>query len=382
MAFDARASLRPELRDLPPYAPVEPPEAAARRAGIAPEALVKLDGNEHPLGPAPGARRALAAAYAVHRYPDPDQQRLRAALSAYLGVPAETIVCGAGADELIDLVVRAYVAPGDRVVVAPPTFGMYAFDAALGGAEVVEVPRHPPAWEVDGAALRRAAAQAKTVFIPSPNNPTGGLLPESVVDDLLDSGALVVIDEAYIEFARDAAGGPAPSLAARAAGGAPLVVLRTFSKWAGLAGLRVGYAVMPEAVAGVLMRLKQPYSVSAAAEVAALASLAERGLLDERAAEIVAERGRLAAAVAAGGWLEPVPSQGNFLLCRLAGPLGGMGGAALRDALARQGVFVRYFDTEALRDHVRISVGTAADTDRVRTALAAVARQREGSGDA
>lgn len=375
MPFDARDSLRPELRELPAYVPVEPPEQAAARYGIAADDLSKLDGNEHPLGPSPGALAALARPYAAHRYPDPDQRRLRAALAARHDVPAETIVCGAGADELIDQLFRAYVAPGDRVVVAPPTFGMYAFDAELHGAQVVTVPRQPPGWDLDIPALVAAASAAKIVFIPSPNNPTGNLLPPEAIDGLLDSGALIVIDEAYIEFAA------ATSLAGRAAAGAPLVVLRTFSKWAGLAGLRVGYGVMPPQVAAVLMQVKQPYSVSVAAEAAALASLDERALLDARAQELIAERDRMAGLVAAGGWLEPVPSQANFILCRLAGPLAGMGGAALRDALARRGVLVRYFDTVALRDHVRISVGTAADTDRLLAALLEITTAYETDGE-
>ena len=145
-------------------------------------------------------------------------------------------------------------------------------------------------------------------------------------------------------------------------------MLRTFSKWAGLAGLRVGYGVMPAAVASLLMQCKQPYGVSTAAEAAALASLEDALLLDERACEIAGERDRLAVELRAGGWLEPVPSQANFLLCRLA-----VGeGAALREALARRGVFVRFFGHERLRNHVRISVGTPENSERLLAALSEV----------
>ncbi|MCH7511933.1 MAG: aminotransferase class I/II-fold pyridoxal phosphate-dependent enzyme [Chloroflexi bacterium] len=285
--FDPARALRPALRALRGYVPIEPAEEAAQRHGVPADGVVKLDGNENPYGPSPKALAALAGAYPAHRYPDPDQRRLRAALARRHAVPPECIVAGAGSDELIDLVFRAYVEPGDRVVVASPTFGMYGFDAELHGARLIDVPRGED-WSLDAEPLLAAAAEAKVVFIPSPNNPTGDVLPPSLVDSLLEQGALVVVDEAYIEFAH------ASSLAPRAADGDPLIVLRTFSKWAGLAGLRVGYGVMPREIAQTFMRVKQPYGVSVAAEIAALASLEDAALLDERACTIAGERDRRA----------------------------------------------------------------------------------------
>jgi histidinol-phosphate aminotransferase len=366
MRFDPVAALRPALRALHGYQPIAPPEEVAAQYGVPAERIVKLDGNENPYGPSPRALAALAAPYAAHRYPDPDQRRLRAALAARHGVTPEAIVAGAGSDELIDLLFRAYVEPGDRIVIASPTFGMYAFDAELHGAELVDVPLRDD-WTADAAALGRAAAGARAVFIPSPNNPTGGLLPAAAVERLLESGALLVVDEAYIEFAH------AESLAARAAAGAPLAVLRTFSKWAGLAGLRVGYAVLPSEVAQVLMQVKQPYGVSVPAEVAALASLEDAALLDERACAITGERDRLARELAALGWLHPAPSEANFLLVRAD-----RGDAfTVREALRRRGVFVRAFDHPRLRRHVRISVGTPQDSERLLEALTAAAAELE-----
>ena len=372
--FDPSTALRPALRGMDGYEPIEPPEEVAARYGVAPGDVVKLDGNENPYGPSPRALEALAGGYAAHRYPDPEQRRLREALGARHGVPPECVVAGAGADEIIDLVFRIFVAAGDRVVIASPTFGMYPFGAELAGAELADVPRRDD-WSVDLEALAAACEGAKAVFLPSPNNPTGGLLPQGAADRLRASGAIVVIDEAYVEFASGHEGvhaGP-PSLAADAAdasgeseGGAPLIVLRTFSKWAGLAGLRVGYGVMPAAVAALLLQCKQPYGVSTAAEAAALASLEDAALLDERACAIAGERERLAAELRAGGWLEPAPSQANFLLCRLA--FGS--GAALREALARRGVFVRFFTHNRLRAHVRISIGAPGDSERLLAALA------------
>ena len=160
-------------------------------------------------------------------------------------------------------------------------------------------------------------------------------------------------------------------MAPLAAAGAPLVVLRTFSKWGGLAGMRIGYAVMPEALALATMAVKQPYSLNVAAEVAALASLQDIEELDERACTITAERERLLEALQATGWIEPWPSDTNFLLCRLLRS----DGATVREALRSRGVIIRYFDSDRLRGHIRISVGTAEDTDRVIEALAEVAQE-------
>ena len=373
--FDPASAVRASLRSLTGYVPIEPPDEQAARYGIAPAEIIKLDGNENPYGPSPRARAALAAPYDAHRYPDPEQRRLRTAIAAHLGVPVANVVAGAGSDELIDLVFRAYIEPGDRIVVAPPTFGMYAFDAELHGAVVVEVPRleggaGTASSTLDADALVRAAANAKAVFLPSPNNPTGDVLPGGLVERVLDSGALLVVDEAYIEFSH------VESLARDAADGAPLVVLRTFSKWAGLAGLRVGYGVMPTAMATLLMQIKQPYDLNVAAERAAVASLEDRAILDERACLITGERDALARALAATGWLHPYPSEANFLLCRVEGATG----LEVREGLRRQGVFVRYFDTPGLRDHLRISIGTAKDSARLLAALAAVRSELAAAG--
>ena len=359
--FDPARALRPALRSLRGYAPIEPAEEAAQRHGVPADGVVKLDGNENPYGPSPQALAALAGAYPAHRYPDPDQRRLRAALARRHDVPRECIVAGAGSDELIDLVFRIYVEPGDRVVVASPTFGMYSFDAELHGAALVDVPRGED-WSPDVGGLLSAAQDAKAVFLASPNNPTGDVLPAGAVEALLERGALVVVDEAYVEFSHQ------QSLASLAAAGAPMIVLRTFSKWGGLAGLRVGYGVMPREIVATFMQVKQPYSVSVAAEVAALASLDDEALLDERACTLAGERDRMATELRATGWIEPAPSEANFLLCRLLRS----DGATVRDALRRRGVFVRYFESERLERHVRISAGTPQDTERLLEALSEV----------
>lgn len=367
--FDPEKLLRPALQSYHGYTPIEAPEEIAARHGVPVDRIVKLDANENPYGPSPKARAALAGEYGAHRYPDPEQRQLREALAAWLGVPASCVVAGAGSDEMIEALFRSCVDAGERVVISSPTFGMYAFDAEQHGAQLVDVPRVAlpgvGGWELDRAPLLDAARSAKAMFLASPNNPTANPAPRELIEELLETGALIVVDEAYIEFSQG------DSLAPLAASGAPLAVLRTFSKWGGLAGLRVGYGVMPEALAGALMSVKQPYNVSVPAELAAIASLEDAALLDERACTITGERERMAEGLRATGWIEPSPSETNFLLCRLTRS----DGATVQEGLRRHGVLVRYFDEPRLQRYIRVSAGTSEDTDRLLAALDEIKEQ-------
>lgn len=357
-ADDVLRFVRPELLAMAGYEPVEPVEVLAARLGVPPERIVKLDGNENLYGPAPAALRALVEHQGYHIYPDPDQRRLRAALAEYVGVPAEYIVAGAGSDELIDLLARVLLAPGDRVIDLVPTFGMYAFTTTVCGGTYVPVPRQPD-FSVDVAAVAAAVdARTKLIFVASPNNPSGNLLPCADLERLLALGVPVVVDEAYVEFS----GGSVVRLVPERDN---LIVIRTFSKWAGLAGLRAGYGVMPPPLARLLMAVKPPYNVNVAAEAAVLASLTERELLAERVQAIVTERERMTALLAEIPFLRPWPSQANFVLCDVT-----RGEArTLRDGLRRRGIFIRYFDRDGLRDKVRISVGRPEHTDALLAAL-------------
>lgn len=356
--FDPIASLRPHIRNLPPYEVLADAVSIAAEHGVPADQVLQLDGNENPYGPSPKAREALRGEYAAERYADATQSRLRGALGDYLGVPMECLIAGAGSDELIDLIFRMWVAPGDRVVTCGPTFGMYAFDAGLHEAEFVDVPRLDD-WTIDGPALIEAASNAKAVFLATPNNPTGNSLQPELIEPLLDSGALIVMDEAYIEFSE------VDSLAARAVSEPALIVLRTFSKWAGLAGLRIGYAVAAAETIDAVMRAKQPYNTGAASEAAAIASLQDTEELDHRAAILRSECERMTAALRQQEWLEPFPSETNFVLVRTAGHEG----AEVNEALRRRGIFIRTYGGDQLQDCIRISMGTPEQNDRVIAAL-------------
>jgi histidinol-phosphate aminotransferase len=342
---DQPPPIRSELLNLPGYDPVQPLEELARAAGLAPADVLKLDANENPFGPLPVVAETLARFYGYERYPDPLQTRLREAIADYVDVPVERIVVGAGSDELIDLCFRCLVAPGKSILSCPPTFGMYRFSAGLAGIPIVEVERRED-FTVDVGVVRAAVtSETALIVLASPNNPTGNALAKGEVEKLLDTGLPLLIDEAYAEFA-------GASLVSETGRRPQLMVLRTFSKWAGLAGLRMGFGVFPESVAEVLLKAKSPYNVNVAGEAAVLASLEQRAMLEERVRTIVEVRGALFESLRVLPWLEPFPSDANFVLCRVRDG----DGIGLKEALAQRGVFVRYFDTPRLRDCVRISV--------------------------
>src|SRR5574341_2257079 len=204
----------------------------------------------------------------------------------------------------------------------------------------------------------RELQRAKLAFVASPNNPTGNSLSRSELERLLAPGAVIAVDEAYSEFAGE-------SFADMVAGHDNLIVLRTFSKWAGLAGMRAGYAIVPEALAELIWRVKIPYNLTVAAEQAILASLADVTLLMRNVDLIKAERQRLHDKLAAQRWLRPFPSSANFILCEVKG----IAAKDVRSQLRQRGILVRYFDTPGLMNCIRISVGRPQDTYRLIEAL-------------
>ena len=375
--------LRPHIADMEGYTPILPFEVLSRQLGRSPEEIVKLDANENPYGPAAAVREALATYRFFHIYPDPEQRELRAALAKYTGVPADNILPGHGADELIDLLCRLTLGPGDAIVDCPPTFGMYGFDAAIAGAAVTQVWRRPD-FSVDCEGITAAVGQApgtsgipaaggpagvpagvpKLLFLTSPNNPDGSLLPPDALRELLRLPVLVVVDEAYIEFA-----GLENSVAPWVLSHDNLIVLRTFSKWAGIAGLRLGYGIFPSWLMPALWKAKQPYNVNVAATVAGLASLSHWAEIRPTVEALIRERERLLQELGRVSFLRPYPSRANFVLCRVVGPAGGRDAAALKAALAGQGILVRYYARPGLENCIRVSAGRPEQTDALLQAL-------------
>jgi histidinol-phosphate aminotransferase len=348
--MDIKKLVRPELVAMKSYTPIEPVEILEQRVR---GKVVKLDGNENPYGCSPRVYQALADYSHYHIYPDPEQRKLKEALAEYTGITRQHIVCGSGSDELIDLVLRLVLETGDKIVNCSPTFGMYPFSAEICGGMIIDVPRRDEDFALDITGIKGALdGRTKVIFIASPNNPTGNIIEEQELMELVDTGRLVVIDEAYFEFHGVTAASLVPAHR-------NLVVLRTFSKWAGLAGFRIGYGVFPVEIADYMMKIKQPYNVNIAAEVAVLASLGDIDYLRGNVQKITTERERLFTKLKKLGWLKPYPSEANFILCAVL----------QRDAeeiwrqLRQRGIFIRYFDTPRLKDYLRITIGKPEDND-------------------
>lgn len=350
---DILALARPEIRALKPYS------HAAWQPG-----LVRLHANENPW-----RDEADATAAGLNRYPEPQPAALVARIADLYGVAPERVLVGRGSDEGIDLLLRAFCAAGqDRIVTCPPTFGMYRVAAAIQGAGVVEVPLdRSRGFALDApAVLAAAGAGAKLVFLCSPNNPTGNRLDADAIRAVIEGlagRALVVVDEAYAEFA------PGASLVPWLDRHPQLVILRTLSKAYGLAGARLGAVLAAPAVIELLRRMIPPYALTVPTIEAALAALSPAGLARCRARVdlLIAERDRLATALGQLPLVERVwPSDANFLLveCADAGRLlaaGIRGGLLVRDLRGQPG----------LERCLRISVGTPAENDRLVASLEA-----------
>ena len=350
--------LVPRFRNMKPYEPVAPPERLEAESDAGEEGIVKLNANENPYGPPPRVRALIESFNAANIYPDPDHAALRACLAEYTGFGAERIVAGSGSDELIALLTRLFVGSEGTVVAATPTFGMYAVETDLSGARFLGVPRSQDDFSIDLPGLVEAACNASIVFFSTPNNPTGNSVTEEEIRAVAETEVLTIVDEAYVEFA-------GKSLMPLADEYPNLIFLRTFSKWAGLAGLRVGYGVFPVDLASTLMTVKPPYNVNTLAQAAAIAAIED---LDNALATvniIVKERAVLQEGLRSLPSVRVFPSEANFLLVRFLEH----DAKELHASLLRRGIALRHFNTPELRDCIRISVGRPRDHERLIEAL-------------
>lgn len=308
--------------------------------------------NTNAWGPSPAVEKALRglALEDIAQYPDRTTRALREAIAGRNGLDPEEVVTGNGSDDLIDVVLRTVVRPGDRVTLHPPTFSLFAYFARIDLAEVVPVPlTRRFALDVEGT----IAAKPRVAIVCSPNNPTGTCIARKDVERLLDGvDGVVVLDEAYIEFG----GVPGHDLIASHEN---LVILRTFSKAYGLAGLRMGYCLADRALAAEIGKSRGPYRVSAVGERLALAAYGDAAHLARVVAETRASRELLTRGLAALG-LEPVPSEANFVFVRI-----GPKARALVEHLAGRGILVRGFRDPMLAPFIRISVAPSETMDRV-----------------
>jgi histidinol-phosphate aminotransferase len=342
---------RPSVNGLTPYQPGKPVEDVQRELGLA--RVVKLASNEGPFGPFPAALEAMArAAGELNRYPDGGAYRLHAALAERHGLGLEQVCVGAGADGCIDQLSQAILDPGDEVVCGWPSFPSYVIYARKQSAEATLVPLADARYDLD-ALLAAVTPRTKLVYVCLPNNPTGTTNTSDELDayfERVPDHVLTVVDQAYFEYIDRPDYPDAVERYLKA--GRRVVVLRTFSKIYGLAGLRVGYAVGPRRCIEAMAKVRRPFDLATPAQVAALASIDDEAELARRRAVNVEGLRRLEEIVRGHG-LEPVPSVGNFVYADTGADAG-----ALFERLLREGVIVRPLAGFGSPTAIRISVGT------------------------
>jgi histidinol-phosphate aminotransferase len=349
------------LQGLDRYEPGKPIEEVERDWGL--RDVVKLASNENPLGPSPRALEAARAALGrAHLYPDGPARALRQALAQRLGVAATQVVIGNGSTDLIDLLARAFLGAGENAVVSEGAFARFrqVVGARNGNARLVPM----RARTHDLAAMRAAVdGHTRLVFVANPNNPTGTWNTRGEVEALLrglPSGVLLVLDQAYFEYADHP---DYPDGVAFVKAGLPVAVLRTFSKAHGLAGLRVGYGIAAPEVVDAVDTVREPFNANLVGQAAALAALEDDAHVRRTVELCRRERARVAAALAARG-LQVEPSLANFLLVDT-----GREGAGLFRRMLAEGVIVRPMGAYGFDTCLRISVGTEAENDRMLAAL-------------
>ncbi len=349
------------IQNIAPYVPGKPIEELEREYGISDS--VKLASNENPLGPSPKALAALDKAVArLHRYPDGAGYELVERLASHLKVKAGEIVLGNGSDDLLGMLARVLLKPGDEVVVPDPSFLMYTIVAQSAGATPVKVSLKQLCIDLDGM-LERIGPRTRMVFVCNPNNPTGTIAYRKAFESFLAAvppHVLVVVDEAYFEFVRDrnAVSGLNYLKAEQT-----VVTLRTFSKAYGLAGLRVGYGVMPAPLAGYLNRVRMPFNVNSLAQAAAVAALDDVDFLKKTLDTVHQGLDFLYTELGRRGF-QAFPSEANFLLIDVQRPADD-----LFERMLRQGVIVRSMRAYGYPQYIRLSVGRPDDNQRFLTAL-------------
>ncbi|MGE5256685.1 MAG: histidinol-phosphate transaminase [Hyphomicrobiales bacterium] len=349
------------ILSIPSYVPGKPVEEVERERGI--RHSIKLASNENPLGPSPKALAALRRTLpSMHRYPDSSGYELTRRLALRFHLDPAQIVLGNGSDDIIGMLARSILQPGDEVIMPKPSFQMYEIETRSAAAVPVEVPLKGFRTDLEAMAAK-ITPRTRIVFVNTPHNPTGSLVTRSEIEAfmaLLPADVILVIDEAYIEFVRDPAG--ANSLDWVRAG-RPVVGLRTFSKAYGLAGLRIGYGLMPAEVAGVLQRVRPPFNVNLAAQAAAAAALDDSEFLKETL-KVVHEGVDYLHGALTGLGLACLPTQSNFLMFQVPGDAG-----RVFEGLLDRGVIVRPLTSYGYPDRIRVNAGQPEENRRFIKAL-------------
>jgi histidinol-phosphate aminotransferase len=354
--------INPSLKDLQPYQPGRPIEEVARELGLPPESIIKLASNENPLGPSPAALQAMRRVLdSIHLYPDGNAYYLKHKLAAKLQLKPENLILGNGSSEIIEFVGHTLLGPGAEVVVSQYSFIVYPMVTRLFDAKLVTVPATDYGHNIR-AMLDAVTPRTRVMFAGNPNNPTGTCAPNEELTKLvanIPDHVLLVMDEAYVDFMQN----PPDLLGTIQRGSKPnLLILRTFSKIFGLAGLRIGYGIGHPDLIAAMEKVRQPFNLNSIAQAGALAALEDSEHLQKTRANNLAGLAFFEEAFRKQK-LEFVRSQANFILVRVGE------GQNVFDQLQRQGVIVRPMGAYQLPDWVRITVGTPEENRRCVTAL-------------
>lgn len=357
----------PALRELAVYEPGKPIEETARELGATASEIIKLASNENPLGPSPKAIAAMREALAgAHRYPDGGGYYLREALARKLGLVRGNFILGNGSNEIIEFLAHAFLQPGEEIITSQHAFVAYKLIAAVFGVATIETPspdyRHHPDAMIDAITPR-----TRLLFIANPNNPTGTLLSQKEIDRFMSrvpEDVVVVFDEAYFEYVNDP-----PDTIRHARDGRNVVVLRTFSKIAGLANARLGYGVARPELIQILNKVRQPFNTNGIAQAGALAALDDQEHL--RKTKRVTDEGRAYLQEQFGAMKLPfVPSAANFVLVQVGEAL------AVFKALLAKKIIVRALKGYQLPQWIRVSVGTMDQNRQCIAALREILSQK------
>lgn len=354
--------LNSALSDLPVYQPGRPIEEVARELGLPAAEIIKLASNENPLGPSPAALNAMRDVLDnINLYPDGNAFYLKQKLAHKFSLESANLILGNGSNEIIEFVGHALMAPGTNIVVSQYCFAIYPLVAKIFGAEVITVPAKSYGHDLS-AMLSAITSQTRVVFVANPNNPTGTVVTKTELvafADRVPANVLLVVDEAYIEFLEDAADFISDIRAGRRAN---ILLMRTFSKIFGLAGLRLGYGIASAELIATLEKVRQPFNINSIAQAGALAALDDAEHMRKTRENNALGLKRYADACEKLG-LEYVPSFANFILVRV-----GDGQRVFND-LQKLGVITRPMGGYQLGEWIRISVGTPAENDRCIAAL-------------
>jgi histidinol-phosphate aminotransferase len=362
--------LNPALEHLPVYQPGRPVEEVARELGLSPRAVIKLASNENPLGPSPAALAAVKKALrGLNMYPDGNAYYFKRKLAEKLSVSPAHLVLGNGSNDIIEFLGHALLGPSDEMVVSQYCFAIYPIVARLLGASVITVPAKNYGHDLP-AMLRAVTARTKLMFVANPNNPTGTLAPAADVRRLvadLPDGLVLAMDEAYFEFLDQ----PVDLLPLIRAGQKPnLILLRTFSKIHGLAGLRLGYGIAHPEFISALEKIRQPFNVNSLAQIAGLAALDDTAHVNKTRRNNFQGRKFLEKALS-GMKVEFVPSSANFILAKVGA------GREVFEQLQRLGIITRPMGGYQLPEWIRISIGTPVENLRCVKALRQILRAKK-----